>query len=226
MKSNALKQLERHVDLKYKLFMENLVPGEENIIGVRVPIIRQLAKKLVKETNWVQYLQSVRPTIHEEILLQGFIIQYAKITDEDRLHYATKHIPLLQNWATCDSFCSTLKLAKTKPDLMWAFIKPYFQSKNVYELRFAIVMGIYFVETEYIDSLFRYLNAIQSDYYYVKMAIAWTVSIAYIRNEQQTAPFLLNNELDLFTHNKAIQKITESNTLTASQKAVVRQYKR
>lgn len=49
LKEMVKSQLKSLSDKKYKEFQSNLCPGIDNIIGVRVPILRNYAKELLKK---------------------------------------------------------------------------------------------------------------------------------------------------------------------------------
>lgn len=71
-------------DEDYRAFHSKLVPGTENILGVRVPELRKLAKKLVKE-NWREYFEAAPDMYYEEDMLRGFMVGYGKMDLEERL---------------------------------------------------------------------------------------------------------------------------------------------
>lgn len=69
----------------------------------------------------------------------------------------------------------------------------------------------YYIEEEYLEKDFEIFNNINSDYYYVKMAVAWAISICLVKYYNETISYLKNtNKLDQWTYNKAIQKALES----------------
>lgn len=100
-------------DEKYKNFHSNLCPNTDNIIGVRVPKMREIAKEITKE-NWRNFLTNSSEDYYEEVLIKGFVIAYAKCDTEERLKYIENFIPKINNWAICDSFCNSLKFVNKK----------------------------------------------------------------------------------------------------------------
>lgn len=209
-------------DKKYKEFHSSLCPGTDNIIGVRVPRLREYAKKIYKTENLEEIL-NLKPVYYEEKMIQGMVIGFntkeplSKIQSE-----IEKFVPEIDNWAICDVFTSGLKITKKYPKEMWNFIQKYFKSNREFELRFAIVMLInYYIIDDYIDKVLNVLDNIKNDFYYVKMAIAWAISICYIKYPMKTKQYLKHNRLDDFTHNKAIQKIRESYRVTKEEKEEV-----
>ena len=62
--------------------------------------------------------------------------------------------------------------------------------------------------------------------YYVQMAVAWLISICYIKYPVSTTKYIENNKLDNFTHNKAIQKIKDSYRVSPEDKKFLNKFKR
>ena len=212
-------------DENFKKFHSNLCPNIDNIIGVRTPLLRKIAKDLSKN-NYSLYLTKAYSDYYEEIMIEGLTIGYIKVDNETRFKYIKEFIPKINNWAICDTFCNNLKFTKKNMDEMWNFIINYLSSKKEFELRFAIVMMLnFYITPEYIDKVLEILNNISHDGYYVKMAVAWAISFAYIRFPDKTLSFLQNNNLDKFTYNKSLQKIIESNRVSKEDKDLIRSMK-
>ncbi|MEG0258922.1 MAG: DNA alkylation repair protein [Lysinibacillus sp.] len=223
-----LKQLFDLQDPPYQKFSSALIPtlNPKTIIGVRVPELRKIAQQLAKEDP-INYLHTAKDDYFEEVLLQGMVIGYMKMTPEEKLAIIAQFVPKIDNWSVCDSFCSGLKFTKTNQALVWDFLQPYLASKKAYDIRFAVVMLLsYYVDEKYIKKTLATLDAITHEDYYVKMAVAWAVSICYIKIPGATMPYLQNNNLDLFTYNKALQKITESLRIDAETKKMIRSMRR
>ena len=213
-------------DEKYKKFHSGLCPNTENIIGVRVPNLRQIAKEIAKE-EWRDFLDNSQEDYYEEILIKGLVIAYAKCDVEERLKYIENFVPKIDNWAICDSFCNSLKFTNKNKQVVWDFLQPYLNSDKEFEIRFAVVMMLnYYITEEYIDTVLKYLDKISHDGYYVKMAVAWAVSICFIHFEDKTMDFLKNNNLDDFTYNKSLQKICESLRVDKDTKTLIKSMKR
>ena len=215
-------------DEKYKEFHSSLCPGTDNIIGVRIPILKNYAKKLAKSEKFKDYISFNKTIYYEEVMLQGILIGLVKNTDiKEILNMVENFIPKIDNWAVCDIFCAGLKIVNKNKELFWNFIKKYLKSKKEFELRFAIIIMLdYFTEEKYIDKVLNYLDNIKHDGYYVKMAIAWAISVAFIKCNTATMKYLKNNNLDDWTYNKALQKITESLRVPAATKKIIKKMKR
>ncbi len=197
-------------DNNCKEFYIKLCPNTDNIVGVRVPILRNYAKEIIKK-DWRTYLNIAKNDYHEEVLLQGIIIGIAKMEVKQRLMYLEKFIPKINNWAICDITCTGLKFTKKDPQIVWEFLQKYKKSEKEFEIRFLIVMLLnFYINEEYLDKVIEIIKEIKKEDYYVKMSIAWLISIAYIKYPDKIIKYLRNNNLDNFTHNKSIQKILES----------------
>ena len=195
---------------KYKAFQHNLIPNVTNVLGVRVPELRKIAKDICKE-DWRTFLQNEDKTSFEEIMLEGFVIGYAKTDIEETLKYVEKFVPKIDNWAVCDSSVTGFKFSEKNMIRVYEFIKPYLESEKEFEVRFAVIMLLsFYIREEYIDEVLAIMGRISNKAYYVQMAVAWTVSVCYVKFPIKTEEFLLKNNLDDFTHNKSIQKIGES----------------
>lgn len=214
-------------DPKYKDFHSSLCPGNNNIIGVRVPVLREFAKELLKE-DFREYLKNPNDYYYEETMLQAMVIGLAKdITIEETLKYLKKFIPKINNWAICDTCVAGLKITKKNMKAMWDFLQTYLNSQNEFEIRFAVVMMLdFYLTDEYIDNVLEKLNEIKHEGYYVKMSVAWIISMAYIKQKEKTIEFLKHTKLDDFTYNKALQKILESYQVTYKEKQTIRKMKR
>ena len=223
---NIREKLFEKQDLKYKEFHSSLCPNVDNIIGVRVPELRKMAKEIAIQ-DYEKFLLQAQDDYYEELLLQGLVIGYAKISIEETFKYLKNFVPKINSWAVCDTTCSNLKITKKYMKEMWEFLEQYINSKNEYEIRFALVMYLnYFLTDDYIDEILLKIDKITNEEYYVQMAIAWLVSFAYIKQREKTEKYLLKNKLDKFTLNKSIQKICESYRVSKEDKEKLRKLKK
>ena len=164
---------------------------------------------------------------YEGIMLQGMLIGLAKEDFSTILEYIKCFVPKINNWSVCDTFCAGLKITKKHKQEMWDFIKIYLKSNKEFEIRFAIVMILdYYIEKEYLSKIFRIFNETKSEYYYVKMAVAWAISICLIKYYDETLEYLKNTNIDVFTYNKALQKGIESYRIDDIKKQTLRKMKK
>ncbi len=219
-------QLMRLAEEDYQKFSSKLLPNIDTILGVRLPQLRKMAKQIAR-VDWRTYLNTAENDYFEEIMLQGMVIGYAPCEVEERLSYISSFVPKIDNWSVCDSFCTGLKFTVENRDRVWDFLQIYFRSVQEYELRFAMVMLLsYYIDEKYINRVLDVFDAVKHEGYYAKMAVAWAISICYIKLPKQTMPYLKQNTLDDFTYNKALQKITESYRIDKETKEIIRDMKR
>ena len=219
---NSLFQMQ---DLKYKEFHSNLCPNVDDIIGVRVPVLREYAKELYKNNKLSEI--KIGNKYYEELVIQGMIIGFqTKEPIEEVIKQIKEFVPKINSWAVCDVFCAGLKITKKYPKEIFNLIQGYLKSEKEYELRFAIVMLLdYYINDEYIDKVLQILNNVKSDKYYVQMASAWAISICLIKYYEKTILFLEKCKLDKFTYNRAIQKAIESYRIKDDKKQELRKMK-
>jgi 3-methyladenine DNA glycosylase AlkD len=226
MQNEIIKKLLKYADTKYKKFHSSLCPGTNNILGVRIPVIRNIAKEIYKTNSLEKYLL-IKPKYNEEIMIQAMLIGFIKDDLQKVLYRACEFIPKINNWGVCDIFCSGLKITKKHHDIVWDFIQKYSKSKKEFELRFMIVMMLcYFLNDNYIHKVLEKIDKIKHNGYYVKMALAWAISTAYTKYPIITMKYLKNNNLDIFTFNKSLQKITESYRVSKKDKIIIKGMKK
>jgi len=213
------------VDSEYQVFAAKLIPNIHNVMGVRLPELRKMAKKIARG-DWESYLAQAEDEWFEEVMLQGMVIGYVQADLDEVLRLVAAFVPKIDNWSVCDSFCSGLKIAVPHKQKVWDFLDFYLQSDKEYDIRFAVVMMLnYYVEADYLHAVLERLDRVRHEGYYVKMAVAWAVSICYVKLPEPTMAYLQNNTLDKETFNKALQKITESYRVDQETKRIIRSMK-
>lgn len=220
--------LREMADEKYREFHSRLIPGVESIFyGVRVPALRKLARQLVKG-DWRGFVELTKDSsVYEFNMLCGMVCALAKCDFEEKLEYVKKFIPSIDNWAVCDIVCGDLKDVKNNQERMYEFVLPYLKSQNEYEVRFAVVILMqYFVTDVYINDVLKNYDDIRHKGYYVKMAVAWGISICYVKYRNITLEYLASCNLDDFTYNKSVQKMIESFRVSREDKEMLRSMKR
>ncbi len=205
-------------DVKYKEFHSKL--GVDNVIGIRIPIMKSIAKDIYKG-NYKEFLCFVQTNYYEEITIYGFIISLIKELDNS-IYYLEIYRNMINNWASCDSFCASYKIIKKNKDYFFSYIKDNINSNDLWIRRLCFVFLLdYYVEEDYIDDIFMLCDRYNTKDYYVQMAVAWLISVCFVKFRDKTISYIKNNKLDDFTHNKAIQKIKESLRVSRDDKLFV-----
>ena len=195
-------------DIKYRDFHSGLGVGN-NVIGIRTPILKMIAKDICNG-NYIEFLELLRENYYEEVTLYGLIICNIKDFDTS-IKCLDIYKNRINNWASCDLFCSNYKIVNKYKDYFWKYINTNINSSNLWIRRMCFVLIISnYIEDIYLDYIFKLCDKYNTDDYYVQMAVAWLISICFIKYRDRTIEYIKNNKLDNFTHNKAIQKIKES----------------
>lgn len=223
---NFIRELLSIEDAKYKEFSSKLIPNTKNkIIGIRIPELRKFSKEIYKN-NYEEFLKYVKSDYMEEILIEGFLIGLIKdqyIADK----YIETFITKVDNWCVCDTFCSSLKIVRKNMQKYFNFFTKNIDFDEPFQIRVSLmILNAHYINNEYIDKIFEYVNSIKSNHYYVQMGIAWLISTCYIKFRKETLLFLKNNNLNDFTYNKSIQKMIESKRIPIEEKCHLRKLKR
>lgn len=209
-------------DEKYREFNGSLIPtvDREKIIGVRVPALKNLAKKYRNHPKIGEFLSDLPHFYHEENCLHGYII--AEIKDYERAEAAVeKFLPYVDNWATCDTLSPKAfakNLAKTRENALRRI-----KSERTYTVRFGInTVMRFFLGDNFDGELAESIAGVKSDEYYVNMMIAWFFATALAKNYDEVLPYLTDRRLGVWVHNKTIRKAIESRRVGDERKEFLR----
>lgn len=209
-------------DTAYRDFQANLIPNLEDgaMIGVRTPQLRKMAKQMAKREEIGAFLEALPHTYFDENQLHAFIIaerkDFTQCMDE-----LTRFLPFVDNWATCDQMSP--KVFKRHRQELLPYIKEWITSDQTYVVRFAVGMLMeHFLDEDFDLAYPEMVSKIRSEEYYINMMVAWYFATALAKQYDAVLPFIEEERLAPWTHNKAIQKSVESNRITAEQKAYLR----
>jgi 3-methyladenine DNA glycosylase AlkD len=227
---NIIEELKKLEDKEYKEFNSKLCPDtKKEMIGIRIPNLKKLAKKILKENvDWNSFVRNEDTKYFEEVLLQGLIIAYSNLEFEEKMEYVKLFVPRIDSWAISDTFVPTLKINPEDLEKYWNFIIPYSKSNKEFEIRFSVISMLdYFITDEYVDKVLKILDNIHNEGYYVKMGVAWTLAEIGVKYNNKAMKYLSGvNNLDNFTYNKTLQKMIESYRVDEKQKDLLRKMKR
>ena len=212
-------------DKKYRDFQAKLIPtvNPEMIIGLRTPALRKYAKELAKRQDADEFLTDLPHKYFDEDQLHAFML--SEIKDYERcMEGVNRFLPYVNNWATCDQMSP--KIFKKHKDELLKNIKKWLKSKETYTVRFAIGMLMeHFLDEDFDAKYPEMVAGIRSDEYYINMMIAWYFATALAKQYDAVIPYIEENRLDAWTHNKAIQKSVESYRITDKQKEYLKSLK-
>ena len=219
-------------DLEYRDFNTKIVvPVDCEIIGIRTPILRDIAKKIAKTSseNFLNFFEKLflkkKIKYYEEKVLYGFLIGYSKMEYQDRLKRIDFFVNIIDNWAVCDTISPKI-FKKNKKELIEK-IKEWSQSDKTYTCRFGVEMLMtHFLDEDFKKEYLEMVANIHSEEYYVKMVIAWFFATALAKQWDYAVIYLENNKLDVWVHNKTIQKARESLRILEDKKGYLKGLKR
>ncbi len=219
---NVLDELMKYKDNDLNNFNEKLKIN--NSLGVKTPILKMIAKDMVKNNDYQSFIDS-NHSYHEEKMIHMFIL--SNIKDKEYVYNELdKMVPTFNNWAVCDSLMN-IKIISKNREFFFPLIEKYKNSDKEFEIRFSVVMLLdHYVIDEYINRIFKIIEEVKNDYYYTKMAIAWLVAELMIKQRDKCLDYLKISKLDDFTFNKAIQKMNESFRISDEDKKYLKTLRR
>lgn len=186
--------LKEYQDIKYRAFQQKLIVSHYPLVGVRIPILRKLAKSI----NYEEYVNNLKLNYYEDILLYGMILVKEK-DESKRLELIEDYIKYIDCWSICDTFCSNLSFVKQDKDKYFAWILSYLKDNRVFYIRFGIVMLLkYYTEDKYLNEILKNIKNITNEDYYCKMAIAWLLCELAVTNKEVIDEFTKDMSLDVY----------------------------
>ena len=210
-------------DIKYKEFHSKITDTKMSIIGIKVPVLRSIAKRILK-TNVEEYFKLVNKKYYEEVFIYGIVL--ANSSEELIDKYLVNFIDKIDNWAICDCFCSSLKIVNKKQGKYWIYFNSLIDTNKEFYTRVSIVIFMdYYLTDDYIDRVLRIVTNIDSDKYYINMAISWLLSAAFIKYQDKVISILKSKTLSKFVQNKTISKINDSFRVEKNMKNELKKYR-
>lgn len=213
-----------HAEPSYQAFSASLLPNVSDLIGVRLPALRRLARALAKE-DAAYYISEISDASFEERMLRGMVIGYADAEEDARWRWIDAYLPVIDNWSICDSFCATLagQMDGEVARRAWPRIKAYSASEQPFTARFGVVMMIdAYMRPESIGDVLCALPEVRCEAYYARMAVAWALATAWGYFPDQTRRCMQTVAFDPWIVEKAAQKMIESRRITPLDKEEIR----
>lgn len=204
-------QLQGLSEEKYRAFALSLLPGVRNLLGVRLPRLRSMAKEIVKTPFAQRFITQEELCSFEETMLQGLVIAALPVSFEERWPHVARFAEKIDNWSVCDSFCISLKDTRENRARAFSLLMPYLQSEREFAARFGAVMLLdHFVCDDYRDAALDALSGVAAQGYYARMAVAWATQTFYAAYPETVRAFLEAQRLDAETTALAYRKMAES----------------
>jgi len=200
----------------YKQFNEKIIPTHYEVLGVRMPALKKLAREIAADPEVETYLKNAEYVTYEHILLYGLVLaSLKKPSPEMVFRYLNPLVLKFDNWAHVDTVISSFKFfRKYREETLEHFLLLKNDEGEFTKRVFVIVLMDYFMDETYIDTALKHLSEVPQGQYYVDMAIAWALSYGLIKYYDKTVAMLEQKAFSKFVHNKAIQKARESYRIT------------
>jgi len=217
-----------------------LAPKEgTRILGMHTPEMKRVAKELIRDDCWEQQLgrwqkhfplTGQKGLTHEERMIWGLVIDYAKIALGKRLQLLDDFIQAIDNWAICDNLCCNAKwVEKEDKKAVWDFIRKQLSSEDEFRARVGLILSLaHFLDADNVRNTLetvakrRYLD---SDPYYIRMGTAWLFAEGLCKQYDTALEYIESHKLSRWIHNKAIQKARESWRITPERKEYLQSLK-
>jgi 3-methyladenine DNA glycosylase AlkD len=211
-------------DTPYAQFQSRLLPtvDSETVIGVRTPVLRGLAKEMLKSGSYAEFISELPHSYFEENQLHGFIISEMKDFDSC-VAELEQFLPYIDNWATCDQ--TSPKIFKKNHDKLLPLIYKWLDSEHTYTVRFAIGMLMkHFLDEDFNTKYLDTVTAIRSDEYYINMEIGWYMATALDKQWDAAFPYISERRMSPWVHNCTIKKARESLRISDERKKLLATY--
>ena len=215
--------LEAQAEEDYRVFASGLIPGEEHLLGVRLPALQKLAGRLARG-DWKGYLREASDASFEEVMLQGLTLAKAEAPLAEKRPFIVRFLPKISNWSVCDSFCAAFKDARQEPEAALALIDAYLASDRAFEARFAVVLLLhFFVDEARLDGTLERLTRVRAQGEPARMGVAWALSICYKKDREKTLAALCRFPKEI--QKKALQKMMELSAVRDEEKKKLKELK-
>ena len=216
-----LSYLEKISDKDNIEFSKKITMTNYEVLGIKTPILKSIAKDISK-TDIESFFKYTGNKYYEEVMIEGFVL--SSIKDPDLfMKYFEKFILKIDCWAICDSCISSYKIMKKYDFSNYAYSLILDSREFIIRVGYIILMD-YYIDDEHIKEILK-LSLKESNYYYVNMAIAWLLSVCFIKYRVNTLELLKSKKLSPFVQNKTISKIRESYRVSDEDKELVNKLK-
>lgn len=210
---------------EYALFNGRIVNTAKAVVGVRTPDMRRLAKSLARGVGFEELMlmfDEIDGGVYEEVLLAGFVVNYAKLTDVERLELTKVYLSFVDSWALVDNFVEKLR-RKYDRELWWDYSLLCLKSDKEFVVRYGVVnLMSNYLDDEYLVRSLTEVRDVRHEGYYVKMGLAWLYATAAVRDFELVMGELASHCDDDWVRRKAYTKMLESFRMSDEQKVIIR----
>ncbi|MBO5264292.1 MAG: DNA alkylation repair protein [Bacteroidaceae bacterium] len=210
-------------DAAFAIFTAKLLPTVERsrIIGVRTPQLRSLAREMLRNGSAQAFMAQLPHRYFEENLLHSLLLSLLKQPVGEVLALVDSFLPFVDNWAVCDQLRPRAFVGNAA--FVYPYVRKWLGSEQEYVRRYGIVASMtYFLDADFDKTMLNDVARVPATEYYVKMAVAWYFSFAFVKQWESALPYIEQRLLPREVHNKAIQKSVESLRITPERKEYLR----
>lgn len=212
----------------FRAFHGKIVCANQPIIGIRTPQMRKLAKE-IGNGDGAGYLAIATKETYEQRLMYGLVLSQMKMPYEEFIVYCDTYVrTFVDNWALCDVFTSSIKTVVLKnKDAFYSHIQGYLADESPWVVRVGIVLLLeYYIDEVYLEQVLGCMDKVQSDFYYVRMAKAWLLSLVWVKFPERARAYAQTMDCDFDTTKMFIQKCCDSYRISPEDKVWLRAWRK
>jgi 3-methyladenine DNA glycosylase AlkD len=222
---DILARLEPLAEPGYRAFTQKMIPTKLEILGVRAAHLDKLASEVLKG-DFRAFLDSAPDGVLEVLLIKTAALGAGKMDLAERFDRIRAFLTRIDNWAVCDSLMGWIDPKPDERAAWFEFLSPFFTDEREFFARFAAVMMIRYADPDWIEKAINALASVRQKDYYARMGVAWALSHLYVDFPQEVETLLKAGTLDVWSHNKTIQKVVESRRVDDDAKTKLKSLKR
>lgn len=215
--------MEENSEEKFRDFTVRILNTPLDVIGVRVPVLRKVAKEICKD-DWEGFLR--QPTMNfEHCFVKAIVLATVKMDGKERLERTRAFLPEIRDWAVCDGFCGAWKMSRDIKDDLWSFCVEILSSGEEFPMRVgAVMMMDKYIDDDHINDMLALLTEKRKGTgYYWDMGCAWALSFCYIRYPDATEEALFSDTLDPEILRMSVYKVRDSYRVSDERKKALKQ---
>lgn len=200
--------LEGLSEFEYRAFSQKLIPDTPHMYGIRIPILRKIAKE-ISHGNCTEFLALQKGDYHEEIIVDGLVAASVNCGYDEMMSYMKSFAEKIYNWSICDTV--SFKHMSKYTDRLIQDIDWFIYNDNPWIVRYGLrCLMQFFLTDEYTDRVLKYVQSVKSDMYYVQMMQAWLLATAAAEQRDTTIEFLKTRQLPPTVLKMTVRKMCES----------------
>ena len=218
-------ELDKASDAEFAEFSKRIIPSERPFIGVKIPKVREISKRVSKEK--ISEFLKAEPVALEEVLARGMMI--ARLPYPEMVSEFDSQVALISDWCTCDTFCAAIRrtVLKNREEFYETKVSPLLETSEEFSTRVGVVLLLGYVSEEWLPTIFERVEGLaKREEYYVKMAVAWLIAECFIKFPDETMEYFRCSTLPAWTYNKAISKVCDSYRVSAEAKNELRKMRK